>query len=124
MRNRQHKLFAIVLATLALFPTAAFAGMPAPMTLTEMARMRLEVISFFLAILLASAGLIQLLWNTLRKNFTRLPLLNYWRALALVMLWGLLVLIILLMISAARELMTPGAWQRDGTLYHLKQGPK
>src|SRR5204863_9233574 len=33
--------------------------------------------------------------------------------------WGLLFVIVLAMISGARELMTPGAWKRDGATYRL-----
>ena len=122
MGRRSHTLVGLSIAAVALWPATAWAGMPAPFTLTEMAGMRLEAISFFLGALLASAALIRLLWNSLRESFSRLPILTYWKALGLVMLWGLLFLVVLLMVSAARELMTPGAWQRDGTLYRLTDG--
>lgn len=105
-----------------LFPTAALAGMPAPLQLTDLARMRVEVISFFLVVLLVSAGLVQVLWNYLRRGFERLPRLTYGKAVGLVVLWGLLFVIVLLMISGARKLMTPGAWERDGAVYRLKDG--
>lgn len=97
----------------------AEAGMPSPPTLSEMAQMRLEAISFFIVIALLSALIIQKLWNYLRNDFTRLPLLTYRKSLALVVLWGLAFFIVLVMISGARELMTPGAWERDGKLYKL-----
>ena len=74
--------------------------------------------------LLVSAGLIQLLWNSLRKSFTRLPRLNYPRAIGLVVLWGLLFIVVLTMISGARELMTPGAWEKQGATYRLNEGGK
>jgi hypothetical protein len=96
------------------------AGMPAPYTLTDIARARLEVIAFFLAVFLVSALLVRWLWNGLRKSFTRLPYLNYWRSLWLVALWGLLFTVVLAMVSGARELMTPGAWERNGATYQLK----
>jgi hypothetical protein len=35
------------------------------------------------------------------------------------LLWGLLFVIVLAMISGARELMTPGAWQKRGWTYQL-----
>jgi hypothetical protein len=54
------------------------------------------------------------LWNSLQRDFPRLPRLSFSRALAGVVLWGLLFIIVLTMISGARELMTPGAWQRQG----------
>ena len=94
--------------------------MPAPITLTDLARMRLEAISFFLLVLLISALLIQWLWNCLRSSFTRLPRLTYFKSLALVLLWGLLFAVVLAMVSGARELMTPGAWEHHGVTYRLK----
>lgn len=109
---------------IALSPAVADAGMPAPMRLTDIARMRTEAISFFLFVLLLSAGLIQLLWNGLRSSFARLPRLSYAKALALVVLWGLLFIVVLAMISGARELMTPGAWEKQCATYRLKPGGK
>ncbi len=93
--------------------------MPAPWALTEHALNRLSTISFFLAIFFVAAFFIRLIWNSLRVSFPRLPVLSYGRALALVFLWGLLFVVVLLMVSAARELMTPGAWERDGALYRV-----
>lgn len=116
--------FVLAIAPLALFPNPAQAGMPSPITLTEIGRMRVEAISFFLAVLLVSGFLIRLIWNNLRKSFTRLPYLSYGKALGLVILWGLLFLIVLTMISGARELMTPGAWEKQGATYRLKNGGK
>lgn len=100
-----------------------FAGMPV-VTVNEVARMRLETISFFLLGLLVSAGLIQLLWNYLRRDFTSLPRLTYGKSLGVVTLWGLLFILVLTMISGARELMTPGAWEKQGATYKLKDEPK
>jgi hypothetical protein len=114
----------ILLAVIAMLPRVALAGMPDP-ELTEIARLRFQTLSFFLMILLASAGLIQLIWNfALRPTLPRLPRLGYWRALGLVVLWGLLFIIVLTMISGARELMTPGAWEHNGATYRLKDGAK
>src|SRR6185369_14768900 len=39
--------------------------------------------------------------------------------LGLVVLWGLLFIVVLTMISGARELMTPGAWRKQGWTYKL-----
>ncbi len=114
----------IVLAVVALLPRVALAGMPS-VQLTKIARLRFETLSFFLMILLASAGLIQLTWNhAMRPTIPRLPRLGYWRALGLVFLWGLLFGIVLTMISGARELMTPGAWEQNGATYRLKDATK
>jgi len=115
---------ALVFLFTGLLNCPAYAGMPAPYVLTDIARMRLEAISFFLLVLLLSAAVIRWLWNSLRPSFPRLPKLNYWRALALVVLWGLLFVVVLTMISGARELMTPGAWEKHGPIYRLKAGEK
>jgi len=98
--------------------------MPAGITLTEVARARLQTISFFLVVLLLTALAVKGIWNFLRRDFPRLPRLTYGKACGLVALWGLLFVVVLLMISGARELLTPGAWQRDGVTYKLKEtGP-
>ena len=101
----------------------AFAGMPV-ITLSDVAALRLSGISFFVALILLVAWLIRFLWNTLRRDFPKLPLLNYKGSLALVLLLGLCFNIVLLMISGTRELMTPGAWEKHGTTYQLKPGAK
>jgi hypothetical protein len=85
----------------------------------ETAGERLEVISFFLAVLLILALIVQGLWNGLRRDFPRLPRLGYFRALGLLLLWGLLFVLVLTMISGARELLTPGAWEKHGPTYKL-----
>jgi hypothetical protein len=100
----------------------AFAGMPT-LTLSDLAEMRVQTISFFLLVLLLSTWAVQGLWNGLRRDFTRLPHLTYRRSLAITALWGLLFVLILTMISGARELMTPGAWERSGATYQLKPLP-
>jgi len=99
----------------------AFAGMPI-LLLSDLARMRLQVISFFLLVLLLCAKLVQRIWNALRNDFPKLPLLTYGKSLGLVTLWGLLFLLVLTMISGARELMTPGAWKKQGLTYALADG--
>jgi hypothetical protein len=103
----------------------ALAGMPS-ITLSDLARMRLQTISFFLLGLLLSAWAVRLIWNGLARDIPRMPRLSFGRALALVALWGLLFVLVLTMISGARELMTPGAWEKDGFTYKLanpSQGP-
>jgi hypothetical protein len=91
--------------------------------LKDLARMRLETLSFFLLVFFISAKVIQMLWNGLGKDFPRLPRLSYGRAVGLVAVWGLLFLVVLTMISGARELLTPGAWEKVGFTYKLA-GPK
>jgi hypothetical protein len=94
------------------------AGMPS-VGLTEVASMRLEAISFFLVGFLLSSLAIKGLWNWLATDFAWLPRLSYAKACGLVGLWGLLFVIVLTMISGARELMTPGAWKKNGATYEI-----
>jgi hypothetical protein len=96
------------------------AGMPAPI-LTEVARLRVESISFFLLVFLLTPFAVKWLWNGLRKDITWLPKLGYGSALALVALWGLVFVVVLTMISGARELLTPGAWKPQGWTYALNK---
>jgi hypothetical protein len=101
--------------------------MPAPLPsnpeqvlrLNDSAGARLQTISFFLAGLLLCAAVVRWLWNYLQRDFPGLPRLSYGKALAGVLLWGLLFVIVLTMISGARELMTPGAWRKMGLTYRL-----
>jgi hypothetical protein len=110
------------LLVLLLSPAAAQAGMPT-VTLSDMARLRVENLSFFLAGYLLASWLIQRLWNSLRADFTRLPRLSYPKALGVVALWGVLFVLVLTMISGARELLTPGAWEKQGRTYRLAKDP-
>ena len=59
-------------------------------TLTDVAKMRAESLSFFIVAYLVMALLVKWLWNYLAKSFERLPRLNYKRALALALISGLL----------------------------------
>ena len=115
-----------------VFPTAimvllaggtAHAGMPS-FDLSDIAKARFDTISFFLALILLLALCVKGLWNALAKDFQKMPRLTYPKALAAVTLWGLLFLIVLSMISGARELMTPGAWEKQGVTYKLKDTAK
>jgi hypothetical protein len=84
---------------------------------------RVQAISFFIVVLLLCTAVVRWLWNYLQKDFPRLPRLSYGKALAGVLLWGLLFILVLTMISGARELMTPGAWQKQGFTYKLTPAP-
>lgn len=84
---------------------------------------RWQAISFFTMCFFLSAWGVRWMWNTLGREFAWLPRIGYARALSLVVLWGLLFVIVLTMISGARELMTPGAWRKQGWTYHLAEGP-
>ena len=120
-----------------LWIASASAGMPAPLPTDWTAEntpgwthsggtassgamaLRVQAISFFLAVLLLSGWLVKGLWNFARRDFPKLPALTFGRALGLVGLWGLSFVIVLTMISGARELMTPGAWRKQGWTYKL-----
>lgn len=98
---------------------AAHAGMPS-FSLSDLASARVSAISFFLLLILLVALGVKALWNTMRRDFPRLPRLDFKRALALVVLLGLLFDVILLMIAGTREIMTPEAWEKSGTTYQLR----
>jgi len=99
------------------------AGMPTA-ELSEWGELRLQTISFFLLGFLISSLVVWRIWNSLRRDFPRLPQLSIGKASGLVLLWGLLFIVVLTMISGARELMTPGAWEKQGATYKLKSTPK
>jgi hypothetical protein len=121
-------------ALIALVPTASLmAGMPAPLptpftkeayphadALDPWVDERLQALSFFVAALLACAAGVRWLWNLARHDWPALPALTYRRSLAFTLLWGLAAVVILTMISGARELMTPGAWRKQGWTYKLE----
>lgn len=109
----------IVFIAASFYAAASLAGMPS-LTLSDAANLRLSGISFFLLLLLVTAAGFQLVWNYLRRDFGRLPYLTYRMSLAAVLLLGLLFNIILLMIAGTRELMTPGAWEKSGITYKLR----
>jgi hypothetical protein len=111
--------FAAVLFLIA--PGTVWAGMATPLPLppprmvqrlNESIEFRLQAISFFLLVLLGCTLVVWRLGNYLQRDFTRLPRLSFLKALAVVVLWGLLFVIVLAMIGGARELMTPGGVQR------------
>ena len=124
--NKKLALGAILAIGLA-FPKLCLAGMPSLLPedvasifrLNEEPQQRLQVISFFLLGLLVSTIVVRFCWNSLAKDFPRLPHLGFVRAFVVVMMWGTLFVIVLTMISGARELMTPGAWHKQGITYTL-----
>lgn len=92
------------------------AGYPRANTAAEA---RWQALSFFTACVLLAAWGVKGLWNFVRRDFAWMPRLGYGRALGLVALWGLVFVVVLTMISGARELMTPGAWRKQGWTYTL-----
>ncbi len=93
-------------------------------TLTDVAEARLQSISFFCVVYLLLALGVMGLWNYLGKSFDWMPRINYRRALALMLVSGLFLYVILTMISGARELLTPGAWKKQGVGYELSSGER
>jgi hypothetical protein len=116
--NRRFRVMLIASLLFIEHANVAAAGMPMT-TLSDLARMRLQTISFFLLVFLLCSCVVRLIWNAARDDFSWLPYLSYRRACGLVALWGLLFLLVLTMISGARELMTPGAWKKEGFTYKL-----
>lgn len=130
MKRRHVSAFAAILLAVGYAPPAC-AGMPAPLP-TEIPRVlqlstpaleRFQSISFFLLVFALCAAAVMLLWNFLQRDFPRLPRLTFGRAAAGVFLWGLLFIIVLTMISGARELMTPRAWEQRGYTYQIAEPP-
>ncbi len=99
----------------------AFAGMTV-VTLTDVAAARIDALSFFLVTYLLISWAVKGIWNQLAKSFESLPILKYRQALGVVFVTGLLFYVVLTMISGARELLTPGAWEKQGTGYRLRDG--
>jgi hypothetical protein len=125
---------AVAIVLLFCLSPNASAGMASPLPsadevrrilrLNDSAAERFQAISFFIVVLLACAVVVRWLWNYLRRDFTQLPRLTFGRALVGVFLWGILFVVVLTMIAGARELMTPGAWEKQGLTYRLKDDPK
>jgi hypothetical protein len=87
--------------------------------LNDTALHRLQAISFFAAIFIGCALTVRWLWNRVQRDIPALPRLSMLGSFSVVFLWGLLFVIVLTMISGARELMTPGAWKQRGFTYKL-----
>lgn len=104
-------------------PATSWAGMPS-FQLTDLAAARLDVISFFLMTYLVLTLLFKVIWNSLAKDFKWMPPLTYKRALGLMVVCGMFLYVVLTMISGARELMTPGAWQKEGLTYRITEPEK
>ena len=68
-------------------PGVAFAGMPM-VTLTDLAHMRLQTISFFLLLFVVCSWVVRLIWNAAQNDFSWLPYLTFRRAMGLVACGG------------------------------------
>ena len=128
---RQSYRPAFVVFCVAIQASTVHAGMPSPLPievprvfqLSTPALERFQTISFFLFVFALCATAVMFLWNYLQRDFPRLPRLTLGRAAAGVFLWGLLFVIVLTMISGARELMTPRAWEQRGYTYQITEPP-
>lgn len=118
MQNRRALNIAVFVVVFLLAGSECFAGMTV-YTLRDIYRLRFDQLSFFVFLLLTCALLFQLTWNYAAKGLPSIPKLNFKRALSLSFLLGLAMLLILTMISGIREVLTPGAWRRQGTSYRL-----
>jgi hypothetical protein len=112
------KIFAFLLLAVLGFVSSAQAGMTV-YGLSDIYKIRLEEISFFIFLLLACTFLFRFLWNYAVKGFDFLPKIKFVQAFCLALLFGLLMLLILAMISGIREVLTPEAWRRQGSSYRL-----
>jgi hypothetical protein len=129
MRHSYRTVFAFLL--IAIQASTAQAGMPSPLPievprvfqLSTPAHERFQTISFFLLVFALCSATVMFLWNYLQRDFQRLPRLTFGSAAAGVFLWGLLFVIVLTMISGARELMTPRAWEQRGYTYQIAEPP-
>jgi hypothetical protein len=100
-----------------IHPVDAQAGMTV-YDLNDVVRLRLEDISFFALLLVLSTLGMRFLWNSLTTDFARLPRLSFSKAFNFTLLLSLGMLLVLIMIAGARELLTPGAWYRQGSHYN------
>jgi len=105
------------------------AGMPSPFPedwetiarLTENSVGRFQAISFFFLGIGLSTFVVQQLWNVIATDSKWLPVISFGKSFAVVILWGALFVVVLTMISGARELLTPGAWKKNGITYTLER---
>lgn len=111
---------AVVFSAVYVSASSAEAGMPSlQLIVTELGKRRLEEVSFFLIGFLVLTGICRWLWNGLTKDIPSWPRLSYRGALSLMLLWGLAMTVVLSLISGARELMTPAAWEPNGITHRL-----
>lgn len=108
---------------LILTSESADAGMGYP-TISDFGRLRLKTLSFFLVAFLLFSYLFHICWHQIRNAIPRLPKLSFRQSMGMMFLWGLVFIVVLIMISGARELMTPGAWKKNGFTYQLTEASR
>lgn len=99
-------------------PGSAYAGMTS-YSLSDIYKLRLEELSFFLVVFLFCSVMFRFLWNFAVKEMKCVPRLGWRQSFCLSMLLGIVMLLVLTMISGIREVLTPGAWRRQGSAYKL-----
>ena len=118
-------LFTPLTILLVLVVCHAEAGMPSALPedfaqvfrLNDTVQHRLQAISFFAFVFALATIAYWVLWNNLAHSFSVLPRLGLARAACLTLLLGSIFVVVLTMISGARELLTPGAWRKEGVTY-------
>ncbi len=120
VRSQPIVLMVAGFACASAFVQSAFAGMPSPeLVVSELGKRRLEEVSFFLIGFLLLTAICRALWNGLATDVPVLPKLSYRGALCMMLLWGLALTVVLSLVSGARELMTPAAWEPNGITHRL-----
>jgi hypothetical protein len=76
--NRVLRIMPIAALLLHEQASVACAGMPMT-TLTDLARMRLQTISFFLLVFVVCSWVVRRIWNAARNDFPWLPFLTFSR---------------------------------------------
>ncbi|MEN9359036.1 MAG: hypothetical protein RL095_571 [Verrucomicrobiota bacterium] len=103
-----------------LLPLSAWAGMPT-FYVSDMAKTRLESISFGLVVFIVGTELFRRLWNSQVVPMFGDKFRLGWKAGFLFTgLLSALMLLILTLISGTREVMTPAAWEKDGMTHKIK----
>jgi hypothetical protein len=87
--------------------------------LNDVYKLRLEEISFFIVLFLLCSVALKFLWNYAVKGFDFLPKIGFKQAMCIALIFGTGTLLILTMISGIREVLTPGAWRKQGSAYRL-----
>ncbi|MGK0190758.1 MAG: hypothetical protein ACI9R3_006588 [Verrucomicrobiales bacterium] len=118
MKRHCHGLILFGSAVGLLLCSDATAGMTT-YGLSDLYRLRLEELSFFIVLLVMCTALFRFLWNLVARDLSSIPSLNWRQATGLSLLVGVLMLLVLTMISGIREVLTPEAWRKQGSSYRL-----
>lgn len=97
-----------------------------PYRMTERADVGLLCISFFGAVVLLCAFAIARLWNRMRQDFPRIPVLGFGRSLALVVGLSTVFNTVLFCAGGPSRFMAIGGWEVGGVsagLLHDDRGP-